>query len=212
MKTYDIRYLPEGKTYKHLLNRGKSKMKKVLTIGLMLLVCAGFVFAATQEKTDTLTVTVNIEKETYVDWFNVEPNISSDWTSEDSDTATISLGGLSDWYAAVKTNNNNVTKITISANPLSGGNSEYLEYTITPSSTASADASSEDKVTISDSTNDSVVTFSPKEDYMTGARTFYGKITIEIPSAESNTHNASVSADNYTATITMTIDGDDVQS
>ena len=214
MKTYDIRYLPEGKTYKNIyLNRGKSKMKKVLTIGLMLLVCAGFVFAADQEK-DTLTVTVDVQGTTTVEWLTVKPGTDEfNWEENDdklsTEESTLEVGRDYTYYPAVKTNEASMTELKISATPLKSDAGDYIKYTVKPVEESEGNLSIktgtyDSEITIDEGTNNSddgteIITYSDNSNNA-GMRTLFGQVVIKVDEASYN----AASSGTYTATLTLT--------
>ena len=190
-------------------------MKKVLTIGLMLLACAGFVFAAdSDQKKDTLAVTVNVEGTTTVEWLTAKPGTEEFSWEENEDKlstedSTLEVGTEYIYYPAVKTNEAAMTELKISATPLKSNAGEYLKYTVKPMEESDGKLSIEtgtynSEITIDEETNNSeggteIIKYSDNSDN-DGMRTLFGQVVIKV---DESSYNAA-SSGTYTATLTLT--------
>ena len=186
-------------------------MKKVLTIGLMLLVCAGFVFAA---DSDQLTVTVNVKGSTTVEWLTDKPGTEEfNWEENDdklsTEESTLEVGKDYTYYPAVKTNEAAITELKISATPLKSDADEYIKYTVKPVE------ESEGKLTITTGTYGSEITIDKETNNSDdgteiikysdnsnndGMRTLFGQVVIKVDEVSYN----AASSGTYTATLTLT--------
>ena len=186
-------------------------MKKVLTIGLMLLVCAGFVFAA---DSDQLTVTVNVKGSTTVEWLTDKPGTEEfNWEENDdklsTEESTLEVGKDYTYYPAVKTNEAAITELKISATPLKSDAGEYIKYTVKPVE------ESEGKLTITTGTYGSEITIDKGTNNFDdgteiikysdnsnndGMRTLFGQVVIKVDEVSYN----AASSGTYTATLTLT--------
>ena len=177
-------------------------MKKVLTIGLMLLVCAGFVFAA-DDGSDTLKVKLEVGGSTSINWFTAgtEPTLDNWDTLTQSQTDTslaenaidISSSALTA-FPAVKTNNVGTYTITVTGTPLTS-------TTVDTVITLKASIGEDQTATWSSVSTDDTLTISESEQGK-GNRVLTKAITIE---ADSDTKELASAANNYTATLTMTV-------
>lgn len=183
-------------------------MKKVLTIGLMLLVCAGFVFAVdSDEKKDTLQVKLEITESTVAEWFTDKNSISNSFTGSD-DPQEVSLAPSGDKYTAtaypaVKTNSGTAVTMYIYGTKLKGEDSNSIDL----SAVASTD--SEDMIAVTTATTTWDEESINNEDYFlftepdgkTGQRVVYGIVNFSIDTATYNKANA----DTYSADIYLQI-------
>ena len=190
-------------------------MKKVLTIGLMLLVCAGFVFAADDEdKTDTLTVQIKIEPYTQAEWFETVPE-NNDWTNNGDIVDELTSDQIKDgvtYFAAVRTNNSTLGTITIDAAPLkitttdpmyTDNTNEYIKYSVRPhtdSDNDNKDVTGSDSLSTITDTQKTVAVYKAASS-VTGARFMYAKIDVQVDS----TSYANASAGTYEASLIMTL-------
>lgn len=184
-------------------------MKKVLTIGLMLLACAGFVFAAVNDNAN-LTVSLEVDKKSEVGWFISSDDVST-WSNKISSEQPISSAEGLTVYAAVKTNTGDSLKLTITGNPLSSEDTSDkigLTATITDdSSTLKNDASSQNTATwASDSSGDSPSIVLVEKEYSkennSGLRNLYAGIKFTYDADDYANAGAS---ENYKADITLTV-------
>lgn len=168
-------------------------MKKVLTIGLMLLVCAGFVFA----EEDKLTVKLEIGEINTPKWFSEKPVNVSDFDATDGskqitskDLVTGDVGVTV--YPAVKTNHNGAMEMKITGTPLhSATTGEYI--------TINASGNSTD---VSWANGSSTEIISYKEtDTTSGIRVFSDALTLKV---DGTSYDAASAANDYQATITLT--------
>lgn len=180
-------------------------MKKVLTIGLMLLVCAGFVFAA-ETKTADLDVKLTVEPNTMVKWIATEtgePDINSFDSAASETELEIEQGGTNySIYVAAVTNNNDLDSLKITGEQLSNSSAtesipltayvvEVSEVTTTEADHVSA--------TWNGSDNEKYIMLNAVE--TAGKRLIWGNVNFSI--TEEAYNNAS--SGTYTADFTLEI-------
>ena len=185
-------------------------MKKVLTIGLMLLVCAGFVFAVdSDEKKDTLQVKLEITESTVAEWFTDEDSISkydSFTGSDDPQEVSLVLSGdkyTATAYPAVKTNSGTAVTMYIYGTKLKGQGDNSIDLS------AVASTASEDMIVVTTATTTWDEENTNTDDYLlftepdgkTGQRVVYGIVNFSIDTATYNKANA----DTYSADIYLQI-------
>lgn len=190
-------------------------MKKVLTIGLMLLACAGFVFAADEDKTDTLKVQIKIDPYTQAEWFETVPE-DKDWSTNGDIVDELTSDQIKDgvtYFAAVRTNNSTLGTITIDAAPLkikitddpmyTDNANEYIKYSVRPhtdSDNDNKDVTGSDSLSTITDTQKTVAVYKAASS-VTGARFMYAKIDVQVDS----TSYANASAGTYEASLIMTL-------
>ena len=170
-------------------------MKKVLTIGLMLLACAGFVFAA--EEVKNLTVKIEVGEINVPKWFSEEPGNVSDFdvtdgskeiTSKELVTGDVGVTV----YPAVKTNHNGAMEMQITGNPLySATTGEYI--------TINASGNSTD-VSWANGSSTGIISYK-ETDTTSGIRVFSDALTLKV---DVTSYDAASAANDYQATITLT--------
>ena len=192
-------------------------MKKVLTIGLMLLVCAGFVFAA--NATDTLKVSLEIDGKTEIRWVTTEGNNlvddASDWTSA-TDIETINdktdgfeIGNDYSVLIAVNSNNPSLSKLTITGSALSSeekadSNSHKIKLTVSDGNSKSGLNTESNSVDYDGTSDDSKSIVYTLSEQLT--ERLYASAVINLK-VDSETYNAAP-ADTYVATLTVTADAE----
>ena len=168
-------------------------MKKVLTIALLVLLCAGFVFAETKD----LTVKLEIGEINTPKWFSEDPVGLSDFDATDgskeiSEKELVTGDEGVTVYPAVKTNHKGIMKMEITGNPLySAATGEYI--------TIKASGSSQEVTWANGSSDDSISyqeTGTPS-----GIRVFSDALTLKV---DGTSYDAASAANDYTATITLT--------
>lgn len=183
-------------------------MKKVLTIGLMLLACAGFVFA--EIDSDNLTVKLSVASKDIAEWFvqDTAPtedsfkDITKDTEDSTSDTITFTEEITSKKvYPAVLTNNSSPLKITITGSPLTSTSKEELKLSVvlTPDAETSVGPVTWSK----DGGNETKSIVFEEGESISGKRVFTRGITVSVISDEMKMASA---ADDYEAVFTMTVD------
>lgn len=176
-------------------------MKKVLTIGLMLLACAGFVFAAdSDQKEDQLKVSLHVEETTEVEWFtgaNPPASDASDWALSDdtkNDSISFTADDLDkDVYAAVKTNSRTAVSMYIYGTGLINGADNNI---IIPVEISASEGAKTNSFSTSNANKDCGISFS---ETLTNnnLRVYSEKITLSISDADFK----KASAGDYSATI-----------
>ena len=176
-------------------------MKKVLTIGLMLLVCAGFVFAANDDQTeDHLKVSLHVEDSTEVEWFtgaNPPKADASDWAlSDDTNIDSISFTSDDldkDVYAAVKTNSRTAVSMYIYGTGLINQSDSNI---IIPVKISASDGAKTNSFSTSNANKDQGISFSETLT-ANNLRVYSEKISLSI----SDVDFKKASAGDYSATI-----------
>ena len=168
-------------------------MKKVLTIALLVLLCAGFVFAEAKELTVKLEIgEINVPK-----WFSEEPKNVSDFDVTDG-SKEIALKELVTGdvgvtvYPAVKTNHNGAMEMKITGNPLySATTGEYITINASDNST---------DVSWADGSSNGIISYK-ETDTTSGIRVFSDALTLKV---DGTSYDAASAANDYQATITLT--------
>lgn len=165
-------------------------MKKVLTIALLVLLCAGFVFAETKD----LTVKLKIEEINTPKWFSEDPvNLSGFDATEEITSKDLVTGDVGvTVYPAVKTNHKGIMKMEITGNPL-------YSYTTGEYITIKASADSQE-VTWEKSSSEGSISYQ-ETGTPSGIRVFSDALTLKV---DGTTYDGASAADDYTATITLT--------
>lgn len=179
-------------------------MKKVLTIGLMLLACAGFVFA----EEDTLTVKLEVKETNDAEWFiDSAPTSITDFDSRSaSEVDEVSLSSEKKSikaYPAVKTNSSSAVDMYIYGNPLKSDTTG--DYIVIKLSGGTDESYKENTWTETDvNSNEKYIKFLESEDANTKSqRIFSGTLTIEYVQ---DSFDAAGAADDYTANLTLVLE------
>lgn len=180
-------------------------MKKVLTIGLMLLACAGFVFAAETKKAD-LDVKLTVEPNTMVKWIATEtgkPDINSFDSAASETELEIEQGGTNySIYVAAVTNNNDLDSLKITGEQLSNSSAtESIPLTAYVVAVSEVTTTEADHVsaTWNGSDNEKYIMLNAVE--TAGKRLIWGNVNFSI--TEEAYNNAS--SGTYTADFTLEI-------
>lgn len=168
-------------------------MKKVLTIALLVLLCAGFVFAETKD----LTVKLKIEEINTPKWFSEEPANVRDFDVTDGSKEITSKDLVTGdegvtVYPAVKTNYKGAMEMKITGNPLySDTTGEYITIK------ASGDSQ---EVTWENGSSEGSISYQ-ETGTPSGIRVFSDALTLKV---DGTSYDEASAADDYTATITLT--------
>lgn len=177
-------------------------MKKVLTIGLMLLVCAGFVFAADPAK---LNVQIVVGENNNQKWLAKGTDVStvSKFDEATAISGTQDLATTKEFLAAVRSNSENAMTITVEGEALHTDDSKIIPLTASFTDTDSKVNESGEALTITwEAVGDDemdTITFTEKTDSeKTSSRVIALSMVLSYD-------DSTAFADTYNAQLTLTV-------